>query len=205
MPRGRRGAVGAVRRGIFGGSFDPVHLGHLTVAAAAADRLSLDRVHFVPARQQPFKTGTHAASAADRAAMLEAALAGDAGDPRFVLDRREIEREGVSYTVDTLRAMSAEFPDDQLFLLVGADAARELPAWRDADTVARLTRVIGLTRPGETLPTHPLLAETLAVPAVEVSGTEIRRRVRCGESLRGLAPPAVAQYIAAHGLYRAGD
>lgn len=190
-----------MRRGVFGGSFDPVHRGHLAVAAAAADRLPLDHVHFVPARQQPFKVGAHRASAEDRTAMLRAALASEAGDPRFVLDLRELHRPGVSYTIDTLRSVSAEFPGDALFLLVGADAARELPSWREAGAVARLARVVALTRPGITPPRDPLVAEQLDVPAVHISGTDIRRRVGRGESIRGLVPPVVEAYIAAHGLY----
>lgn len=190
-----------VRRGVFGGSFDPVHVGHLTVAAAAADRLPLDRVHFVPAREQPFKRGSHGASVEHRVAMLRAALTAPAGDPRFVLDVREIERIGPSYTVDTLRSLTAEYPADQLFLLVGADAAAELPAWREAEAVRRLARLVVLMRPGTPPPARPA-GRRLEVPPVEVSGTDIRRRVRRGESIRGLVPPAVADYIAAHGLYR---
>lgn len=191
-----------MRRGVFGGSFDPVHLGHLAAAAAAADRLPLDCVHFIPARQQPLKVGEHGASPEHRVAMLRAGLGSDHGDPRFVLDLREMERPGLSYTVDTLRSLSTEYPQDELFLLVGADAARELPQWRQPEAVARLARVVVLTRPGAAPPRHPLLSGHLEVPAVDVSGTEIRRRARCDEPLRGFVAPAVADYIAAHGLYR---
>lgn len=191
-----------MRRGIFGGSFDPVHLGHLIVARAAADALSLDRVHFVPAFTQPFKADRRHAAVGDRLAMLRAALPYDA---RFVLDTREVEREGLSYTVETLRAVAAEFPGDALSLLLGADAARDLPAWREAEAIPQLAEVVVLTRPGESLPRHAFAGRTLEVPAVDVSATQVRERARRGEPLDELVPPAVARYIEVHGLYRTGD
>lgn len=191
-----------MRRGIFGGSFDPVHLGHLIVASAAADALELDRVHFVPAHVQPFKADQHHASPADRLAMLGTALA---HDERFVLDTREIDREGISYTVDTLRAFAAEFPGDALSLLLGADAARDLPEWREAGAIPQLADVVVLTRPGEALPHHRVAGRTLSVPAVDVSATQVRERARRGEPIDELVPAAVAQYIESHRLYRAGD
>ena len=191
-----------MRRGIFGGSFDPVHLGHLIVASAAADALELDRVHFVPTHVQPFKADRHHASPADRLAMLGAALA---HDERFVLDTREIDREGISYTVDTLRAFAAEFPGDALSLLVGADAARDLPEWREAGAIPQLADVVVLTRPGEALPPHQVAGRTLSVPAVDVCATRVRERARRGEPIDELVPAAVAQYIESHRLYRAGD
>ncbi|MFQ5810380.1 MAG: nicotinate-nucleotide adenylyltransferase [Armatimonadota bacterium] len=191
-----------MRRGIFGGSFDPVHLGHLIVAGAAADRLRLDRVHFVPAWTQPFKGGGHHASPEDRLAMLQAALH---SDRRFVLDTREVARQGVSYTVDTLRELRAEFPDDELCLLVGADAAREMSAWHEADAILQLARIVVLTRPGVGATEQVDTAETLEVPRVDISATAIRERVRRGEPIRQLVPSEVADYIEAHRLYVAGD
>lgn len=190
-----------MRRGVFGGSFDPVHQGHLSVAAAAAGALQLDRVHFVPARQQPFKMGAHCASAADRAAMLERAVA---HDPRFVVDRREMERTGTSYTVDTLRSLRAEFPGDRLFFLVGADAALELPQWHEASRLPELADIVVLTRPGADVPTSSLIDRVLEVPPVDVAATEIRERVARGESIAGLVPDAVAEYMAERGLYQTG-
>lgn len=190
-----------MRRGIFGGSFDPVHLGHLVVAAAAADRLLLESVHFVPAREQPFKVGGHAASPEDRVAMLELALA----DERFVLDTRELDREAPSYTVDTLRALRAEFPADELCLMVGADAARDLPEWREAEAIPALARIIVLTRPGAEGPGLEKVGEILEVPRVDVSATEVRERAGRGEPIDDLVPLAVAEYIESHRLYSAGD
>ena len=171
------------------------------MAAAAADRLALDWLHFVPALKQPFKGGRHFAPPGDRVAMLRLALE----DPRFLLDCREIEREGVSYTVDTLREIRAEFPDDQLSLLVGADAARDLPAWREASAIAALAQVVVLTRPGVEPQAHEPDAEVVAVPAVDVSASEIRARVARGEPVEGMVTASVAEYIESHGLYRTGD
>ena len=190
-----------MRRGVFGGSFDPVHLGHLIVVAAAADRLLLESVHFVPAREQPFKAGGHAASPEDRVAMLELALA----DERFVLDTRELDREGPSYTVDTLRALRAEFPADELCLMIGADAARDLPEWREAGAIPALARIVVLTRPGAEMPGLEKVGELLEVPRVDVSATEVRARVGRGEPIDDLVPLAVAEYIESHRLYSAGD
>ncbi|MFQ6098046.1 MAG: nicotinate (nicotinamide) nucleotide adenylyltransferase, partial [Armatimonadota bacterium] len=155
-----------MRRGILGGSFDPVHLGHLRAAGAAADRLRLAVVHFVPAGRQPFKRGRHHAGAADRAAMLERAVA---ADRRFVLDRREVERGGPSYTVDTLREIAAQYPDDPLFLLVGADAARDLSEWHQAREIAGLATVVAMTRPGFEPVPDELVTETIEVPPVDIS------------------------------------
>jgi nicotinate-nucleotide adenylyltransferase len=184
--------------GVFGGSFDPVHIGHLVVAEHAAEQLGLERVRFVPAGQQPFKTG-HRASAEQRLAMVEAAIR---DNPRFLVDSREARRPGPSYTVDTLRALAAEAPGDALFFLVGADAARELTAWRDARDIATLATVVALTRPGAAAPAHPLVARVLEVPGVDVSATQIRDAVRCGRSIRYLVPRLVEEYIVSQGLYR---
>lgn len=174
----------------------------MRVASAAADRLGLDVVHFVPAGAQPFKLGMHHADAEHRVAMLELALAADA---RFVLDRREVEREGPSYSVDTLREIAAQHPRDPLFLLVGVDAARELPQWRDAREVARLAKVVAMTRPGFGPVENDLVAETIEVPPADISATLVRRRVARGESVAGFVPEEVARYIETHGLYRTED
>ncbi|KPK00147.1 MAG: hypothetical protein AMS20_15345 [Gemmatimonas sp. SG8_28] len=188
-----------MRRGVFGGSFDPVHVGHITVADAAAAALGLRIVHLVPAYDQPFKSGEHRAGPDHRLAMLERAVF---GHPRLVADDREIRRRGMSYSVDTLREMRQEYPGDSLSLLVGADAAADLPNWRDVGELAQLARIVALTRPGVALPAHPMVDQCLSVPAVDVSATEVRRRVACGEPIADLVPPAVAAYIASHGLYR---
>lgn len=192
-----------MRLGLFGGSFDPPHSGHLIVARAAADALSLDHVRFVPAGEQPFKEGRHGAPGPDRLAMLAAALA---GEPGFSVDAREIHRPGPSYTIDTVREIRAECPDDELFLLVGADAAVELPAWRDAEALAKMVTVVALTRPSVPVPNVPsLIDRVVAVPAVEISASAVRARLRGGDAIDDLVPSAVARCIAERGLYLQGD
>jgi nicotinate-nucleotide adenylyltransferase len=187
-----------VRIGIFGGSFDPVHVGHLLVAEACAETLSLDEVRFVPAWEQPFKGGRHHASATHRVAMLELALR---GNPRFVLDLCEVERQGVSYTIDTLVCLQKRFPDDQLFLLIGADAARDLSSWRDAARLPTLANIVVLSRPGVPLPQQPLVTHNIEVPAIDVSATAIRQAIGEGRSIRYQVTTEVHDYLVAHRLY----
>jgi nicotinate-nucleotide adenylyltransferase len=191
-----------VRLGVFGGTFDPVHLGHLIVAAEAHRRLGLDRVLLIPAGRHPFKGAERPAPAADRLAMLRLAVA---GDPRFDVDDRELRRPGPSYTVDTLRALRSERPGDPLSLLVGADAARDLSAWRDAQSIPDLAQVVVLSRPGSVLPAYPLGARALETPAIEISASLVRARCREGESIRYLVPEAVERYIVERRLYAEGD
>lgn len=183
---------------LFGGSFDPVHLGHLVVAEAAAEQLGIV-VRFLPARAQPFKGAAHAASAAHRAAMLELAVA---DNPRFRVERIELDLPAPSYTVPTLRALAAREPGNRFVLLVGADAAVDLSAWFEAEALPGLADVVAFARAGVEPPRHPLVRRTLAVPALEVSATEIRARVRAGRSIRYLVSEPVRHYIAEHGLYR---
>ena len=187
-----------MRIGVFGGSFDPVHVGHLIVAEAAADLLQLEKILFVPARVQPFKVGQHSASAEARVEMLQLAIA---DNPGFSLDRREIEREGPSYTVDTLRELHSETPQDELFLLVGADAAWDLPRWHEAETLSRYANLIALSRPGFEMPEFEMISRAVDVPAISLSATHIRRSVCSGGSLRYLLPSAVLEYIESNGLY----
>ena len=180
-----------MRIGVFGGSFDPIHHGHLIAAASLADALELDQVRMMVARAQPLKRDGHGAAAADRAEMVRLAV-GD--DPRLRADCSELDREGPSYTVDTLRVLRAGLPGAELVLLLGADAAAELPRWREAEAIPALARVEVFARegagPGST-----------AIPRVDISSTEIRERVRRGRSIRYWVPDAVAEYIAAHRLY----
>lgn len=180
-----------MRIGIFGGSFDPVHHGHLLAATSLAETLELDEVRLVVSARQPLKRNGHAAAAEDRAAMVELAVQ---GSPRLTADRAEMGREGPSYTVDTLRAFRAEPGHAELVLLLGADAALELPRWHQAETIRGLARVEVFSRAGES-GAHP-------VPRVDISSTDIRARVREGRSIRYWVPDAVAEYIAAHRLYR---
>lgn len=180
-----------MRIGVFGGSFDPIHHGHLIAATSLADALGLDQVRMVVARAQPLKRDGHGAAAADRAEMVGLAVRGDS---RLRADRSELDREGPSYTVDTLRALREGLPGAELVLLLGADAAAELPRWREAEAIPALARVEVFARGGAG-------AGSPAVPRVDISSTEIRERVRRGHSIRYWVPDAVAEYIAAHRLY----
>ncbi len=184
--------------GLFGGSFDPIHLGHLLVAQAVVEALALDELRFVPAREQPFKIGRHAAPAELRARMVALAIA---GEPRFRLERAELGRDGPSYTVDTLRALRAREPGRDFALLVGADAARELPAWHEADALPGLATLVVFARPGAAIPALPWPVRTVTVPGVDISATEIRRRVAAGRSIRYWVPDPVAECITSDRLY----
>jgi nicotinate-nucleotide adenylyltransferase len=204
-----------VRIGIFGGSFDPPHVGHLILASDAVEALALDRLLFVPAARQPLKDGS-TANAAHRAAMVRL-LAGD--DPRFGVETVEIERGGLSFTVDTLRQLRGLFPGASLLLVLGTDAAALLPQWREAEAVVSMAQLVVLSRDGHSVGMLPeavaLMAARgagtpipLATRRLDISSTEIRERLAAGRSVRGFVPEAVAAYIAAHGLYatdRSGD
>ncbi len=184
--------------GLFGGSFDPVHHGHLIVARVAAETLGLDALRFVPAREQPFKQGLHRATAEQRAAMLDLAVGGAGG---FAVDRTELERPGPSYTVETLRALHASEPGVRLTVLIGADAAAELEAWHQAEELPALAEVVVFARAGVPVPPSPLISRSIEVPAIEISATEVRRRVREGRSIRYWVPDPVAEYVTRHRLY----
>jgi nicotinate-nucleotide adenylyltransferase len=189
-----------VRLGVFGGAFDPPHLGHLVAASEVAAALKLDRVVWVPAAVHPFKGGRVAAPAAVRLEMVRAAIA---GDPRFAADGLELERAGPSYTADTLRELQARHPGAELFFLTGADNLRELHLWHRPDEVARLARLVAVSRGGEAVPADaPYPALEVRIPRVDLSSTEVRRRVGAGETICYLVPEAVAALIERHGLYR---
>jgi nicotinate-nucleotide adenylyltransferase len=184
--------------GLLGGSFDPIHHGHLLVARSVLESLGLESLRFVPARQQPFKQGAHGATPEQRAAMVAAAIA---DEPRFVLERAELERLGPSYTVDTLRALRAREPDAEFVLLVGADAAAELSSWREAEAIPGLALVVAFARAGADPVAGPLIWRTVAVPTLDISATDVRERVRAGKPIRWLVPEVVVRFIAAERLY----
>jgi nicotinate-nucleotide adenylyltransferase len=184
-----------VRLGIFGGTFDPPHLGHLLVAIDAYEALALDRLVFVPTGRQPLKADIETAPAAARLAMTHR-LIGD--DPRFAVSSIEIDRDGLSFTVDTLKAFADESPQSERYFLLGADAWRSFPRWRAPDEIMRLATVVVLTR-GEEPPKNA--PRVVPVRRIDVSSTEIRSRVRTGVSLRGFVPEAVREYIEENGLY----
>jgi len=184
------------RIGVFGGTFDPVHVGHLAIALAALESVPLDRVLFVPVRRSPLKDRDPLASTADRVAMLETAIA---SEPRFALSRAELEREGVSYTVDTLEALR---PQGELFLILGSDALADLARWRAPDRIRELATILVAARPGAPEPDAMHGARTFDAPHLDISSRELRARAARGMSLRYLVPDAVWEHIKRHGLYR---
>jgi nicotinate-nucleotide adenylyltransferase len=186
-----------VRLGIFGGSFDPPHVGHLLVATDAFEALSLDHLAFVPAAAQPLKPG-QAAGPRHRLAMAKL-LVGD--DPRFSVDPIEIEREGLSYTVETLAAFAERHPGAERFFLVGTDVLASFRQWREPEQVLQLATLAVMQREGES-GRVPAGAVRVKTRRVDVSSTEIRERVRTGRTIRGFVPEAVAAYIAEQRLYR---
>ena len=199
-------ALTGVRLGIFGGTFDPPHVGHLLAASDAFEALVLDRLLFVPAAAQPFKVGRVWATAEQRRRMLELMVA---GDPRFIVDPIELNRGGLSYTVDTLTALSEREPGAALVLLIGEDLAGQIGSWRAPERIAALADIVVLTRASE--PDGSSEAAAGAVPRrlrrvrtrrVDVSATEIRARVHDGHSIHGFVTEAVAGFIATAGLYR---
>jgi nicotinate-nucleotide adenylyltransferase len=215
------------RLGILGGTFNPIHLGHLVLAEAFRERLALDRVLFVPAGTPPHKSSRGLASALHRYAMVSLAVA---GHPGFVASPVELERAGPSYSADTIEALAGDWPGARLFFLMGSDTFLDLPTWRTPERLGQLaTLAVGyragsafdpegaaahavlarVGRPGwRRVP--PVAAETLApgecalveTRSVDVSAREIRERLRAGESVRYQVPLTVAEYITAHGLYR---
>ncbi len=191
------------RVGVFGGSFDPVHHGHLAIALAALESLPLDRVIFVPARRSPLKDDVPTASEIDRFAMLELAIR---DEPRFSVSRNELDRPAPSYTVDTLEALSGE---GQLFLILGADAAGDLSRWRSPERVVELATPVVAPRAPRVEMRVPVLpwsdvpdAILLDTPLMDISARRLRERAARSHSLRYLVPDAVWRYIEEHGIYR---
>jgi len=188
------------RIGLFGGSFDPVHLGHLLVAYAAREELGLTRLFFIPAAQSPFKPHNQAAPGAQRTRLLRLALA---GLEWCEVDDQELKRGGVSYTIDTVADYAQRYPGAALFYLIGADHVPQLPQWREADRLAQTTEFVVLRRPGQDeipLPA-PFRGRRLTGFPLGLSSSQIRARVRAGESIDFLVPPGVAEAIRNYGLY----
>lgn len=186
--------------GIFGGSFDPVHLGHLLVAQAAREELGLDRLFFVPAAQSPFKPDGKSTSGSDRLRLLRLALA---GQPWCEMDEQELQRGGVSYTIDTVREYVRRFAGAQIYCLIGADHVEKLAAWRDAEELARFAEFVVVPRPGEseTAFPKPFRGRALKGFPLSVSSSQIRSRVKAGQPIEHLVPATVAEAIRGAGLY----
>ncbi|MFZ9932744.1 MAG: nicotinate-nucleotide adenylyltransferase [Chthoniobacterales bacterium] len=184
-----------MRTGILGGSFDPIHHGHLILARAALEQLALDRVLFIPAALSPHKTQTKPATAQDRLAMLQLAIE---REPDFESCDLELHRPPPSYTVHTLRNLREKYPDDELILLIGADNVAGFDTWLDPDEILRLARIAVLDRAGAAITRDWPVVRRL----IDISSTGIRARAAEGRSIRYLTPAGVCDYIAAHGLYR---
>jgi nicotinate-nucleotide adenylyltransferase len=187
-----------MKLGLLGGSFNPIHHGHLITATRAAEAVKLDRVLFIPSALSPLKNGRDLAPAADRAAMLRTALR---GHPLFEPCDLELRRGGVSYSVDTLRELKLR-TRAHLYWILGADASRLLPRWKSIDDVRRLATFIIVSRPGERSPRRMPRQLAVEAPLLEISSSEIRERVRKGLSVRYLVPDSVERYIRRKGLYR---
>ncbi|HET8568708.1 MAG TPA: nicotinate-nucleotide adenylyltransferase [Candidatus Limnocylindria bacterium] len=184
-----------MRIGVFGGTFDPIHVGHLAIARAALESVPLERVVFVPARRSPLKDRGPYASEEDRLEMVRLATR---DEPRFEVSTIELERAGPSYTVDTLEALAAS---GELFLILGSDAVLDLARWHRPDRIAELATILVAPRPGAPDPVTSARVRTFDAPCLDISSRELRARRMRGRSLRYLVPDPVWRHIEARGLY----
>jgi len=186
----------------MGGTFDPIHNGHLVAASEVAARFGLDEVVFVPTGQPTFKLDQDVTLAEHRYLMTVIATA---SNPQFTVSRVDVDRAGVTYTVDTLRDLKAARPDAELFFITGADAITQILTWKDADELFAMAQFVAVTRPGHTLSVDGLpgdRVQVLEVPALAISSTDVRAREKAGQPVWYLVPDGVVQYIAKHRLYR---
>jgi nicotinate-nucleotide adenylyltransferase len=201
-----------MRLGVFGGTFDPVHFGHLLLAESCREQCRLDRVWFVPAGQPPHKTNHTLTPGDKRIEMLKLAIG---GHEAFEICRLEIDRPGPSYTVETLAAIHEQQPDAQLFFLMGSDSLADLPTWREPARICELAELVVVRRPGSPEPDWSRVdglapaeriqrfrRNTVEMPLVDIRSRDIRRRVSQGRSIRFMTPRAVEVYIETQGLYR---
>lgn len=195
-----------MRIGLYGGSFDPPHLAHLIVAETVRDQFQLDQVWWIPAHAPPHKVGANLASAIHRLAMTQRAIQ---GHPGFAVCDIEVRREGLSYTVDTVRSLQERHPTDTFVLVIGGDSLQEFGAWHRPEEIAARIPLIAYRRPGTPAVDLPAFLEGRVqfadAPLLEISGTAIRAQVRAGRSIRYLVPDGVRAYIEEHGLYVQGE
>lgn len=191
------------RIGVMGGTFDPIHNGHLVAASEVAAAFKLDEVIFVPTGQ-PWQKQT----VSDSEHRYLMTVIATASNPRFTVSRVDIDRDSNTYTVDTLRDLRKTHPNDELFFITGADAITQILTWKDADELWGLAKFVAVTRPGHDLKLPPAPAgaiEVLEIPALAISSTDVRERARAGAPLWYLVPDGIVQYIAKHKLYADGD
>ena len=194
------------RLGVMGGTFDPIHYGHLVTAEEALVQFGLDAVVFVPTGRPWMKQGREVSPAEDRYLMTVIATA---SNPRFQVSRIDVDREGQTYTVDTLRGLAAENPDAELYFITGADAMLEILEWKDPEEILTLAHFIAATRPGydlarfdsTTIAGHANVS-LMSIPALAISSTDVRERIRDGRPIRYLVPEGVKSYVEKAGLYR---
>ena len=192
----------AARLGIMGGTFDPIHHGHLVAASEVAALFDLDEVVFVPTGEPWQKSARRVSPAEHRYLMTVIATA---SNPRFWVSRVDIDRPGPTYTADTIRDIAALRPDAELFFITGADALAQILSWKDADAALQMARFVGVTRPGYVLSDSHLPSDSvtlLDVPAMAISSSDCRDRVKSGRPVWYLVPDGVVQYINKHRLYR---
>jgi len=200
-----------MRLGILGGTFDPVHYGHLLLAETCREQLDLTEVRLIPAGVPPHKQQHKISDGHCRADMLQLAIS---GYPEYVVDRREIRRQGPSFTVDTLTEFATEFENAELFFLMGADSLRDVPSWRSPERICELATIVAVNRPGVPLPTAQQVQDwvgselatsirVLSMPGTDVSATELRTRAAAGKNLRFMTPRAVEAFIVQHEVYSA--
>lgn len=195
---------GARRVGVMGGTFDPIHHGHLVAASEVQAWFDLDEVVFVPTGDPWQKSDRDVSPAEDRYLMTVIATA---ANPRFNVSRVDIDRRGPTYTIDTLKDLAAKFPDAELYFITGADALADIFTWRDAEELFSFAQFVGCTRPGYTMPEATLggipaeRVTMVEIPALAISSTDCRARTRRGEPVWYLVPDGVVQYIAKHHLY----
>lgn len=195
------------RLGVFGGTFDPIHLAHLVLAEQAREQLRLDQVLFMPASIPPHKVGRTLSPSKIRLEMAELAVA---GHPNFAVSDLELRRTGPSYTVDTLRTLREQHPEAEIFLLLGGDSLVDFPTWREPNEILTLAKLGVMKREGSPAPERATgweaeLAERVTdieAPLLAISGTDLRRRVSEGRSIRYFVPAAVEAFIGAQKLYR---
>ncbi|MFS0702484.1 nicotinate-nucleotide adenylyltransferase [Cellulomonas sp. 179-A 4D5 NHS] len=194
-----------LRLGVMGGTFDPIHHGHLVAASEVAAEFELDEVVFVPTGQPTFKQDQDVTHAEHRYLMTVIATA---SNPRFTVSRVDVDRAGLTYTVDTLRDLHEARPDAELFFITGADAIEQILSWKAPDELFEMAHFVAVNRPGHTLSTDGLPADRVSqqeIPALAISSSDVRARARGGAPVWYLVPDGVVQYIAKHGLYRGND